>query len=218
MTTESQTIEKQEPSIEELEAMLKERKEAQRKKREKEKAKYEKERDQKVNTLIAEASDLCSQLEAFKKKCHTEMQDQHVKLTDYGMIRKNSQGGFSITHSNEQYRVVRRRDTTPQWDERGEKAIMLIKEFLHDSVKKRDKDMFEVLMTFLERNKAGDLEYSKVMDLLAHRNKFSDERWSEGLELLEQSFSLHFKGYNYEFKHKDEHGSWENLQLNFSSL
>lgn len=201
-----------------LEALLNKRKASEKKKLEAEKKAYEKNRDVIVSKIITTAKTLHKELAEFKTYCHLEMDKQAVKLSEYGKIRSNSKGGFSVTNTEDDFRVTRRRDTEPSWDERSVKAIELIKDFLGDAIKKRDVKMYEVLMSFLERNANGDLEYSRVMDLIKHEDKWEDERWKEGLRLIKQSFSNHLKGYGYEFKIKNADGKWEGVLLNFSSL
>lgn len=214
----TETLEKKDYTTAELEQMLKERKKQEAVKAEKEKQAYEEGRDEMIEKVILTAKTLFRELGEFKTFCHIEMDKQAVKLSEYGKIRSNSKGGFSVTDKNDTMRVTRRRDTEPVWDERSGKAVELIKEFLGDAIKKRDIKMYEILMSFLERNANGDLEYGRVMDLYKHEDKFDDPRWKEGLKLIKESFSNHLKGYGYEFKVKGEDGKWENLYLNFSSL
>jgi hypothetical protein len=185
---------------------------------EKERIAYETNRDNIISKITETANALSRELSEFKTFCHIEMEKQELKLTEYGKLRANSKGGFSITSSCGNMRVTRRRDTEPAWDERASKAIGLIKDFLADTVKKRDVKLYEILLSFLERNSKGDLEYSRVMDLYKHENKFDDDRWLEGLRLIKQSFTNHLKGYGYEFKIKNEEtGKLESILLNFSS-
>lgn len=212
------TLERKDYTTAELEQMLKDRKKQEAVKAEKEKQAYEEGRDEMIEKVILTAKTLFRELGEFKTFCHIEMDKQAVKLSEYGKIRSNSKGGFSVTDKNDTMRVTRRRDTEPVWDERSGKAVELIKEFLGDAIKKRDIKMYEILMSFLERNANGDLEYGRVMDLYKHEDKFDDPRWKEGLKLIKESFSNHLKGYGYEFKVKGEDGKWENLYLNFSSL
>lgn len=207
-----------EMTTKELEEALKKRKITENKKREKEKQEYESNRDSKIVNIMTNAIHIATQMQAFKELCHETMNEQHIQLDSYGKIRGNSQGGFSITHSNDKLRVIRRRETEPVWDERATKAVDLIREFLQDKVKKRDKDLFEILISFLEKNKKGDMEYAKVFQLLAHKSKFNDPRWEEGLILLQEGFRTHLKAFGYEFKTKDENGKWESLILNFSGI
>lgn len=219
MSTNSQTLDPSKLSTSELEALLKQRKESEAKKLEKEKKAYEADRDKKVFDMLKTAQTLFKELKEFKQYCHIEMDKQAVKLSEYGKIRSNSKGGFSVTNSDDTLRVTRRRDTEPAWDERSTKAVALIKDFLGDTIKKNNLKVYEVLMTFLERNQNGDLEYSRVMELFKHEDKWDDPRWKEGLRLIKESFSNHFKGFGYEFKIKDETtGKWDNILLNFSGL
>jgi hypothetical protein len=205
-------------SVQQLEAMLAAKKEEQRKSREKERHEYESDRDIKIEEIILEAKRLNEQIAFFKAKCHQIMDEQATKLDGYGAIRGNSKGGFSITHSKGDLRVTRRRDTQPFWDERATKGVEFIKDFLHSFVRKRDKKLFEILISFLERNKEGELEYSKVMHLLRHEDKFTDPKWIEGLNLIKEGYMVTMKAYGYEFKKLAHDGSWENIGLNFSSL
>lgn len=215
----SETVTKKEMSIEELELMLEKKKAAQQKRLEKERVAYITERDKNIQELIEDAYALNVAIKTFKGRVAHTMQLQSDKLADYGKIRKNSKGGFSITNEAGDKRIVRRRDTEPTWDERGDKGVAMLKDFLGDVVKKRDLELYEILMGFLERNEKGDLEYSRVMDLLKHENKWNDKRWSEGLRLVKESYSNTMKGYGYQFMLRPEEGDkWESINLNFSSI
>jgi len=207
-----------EMSVQELEKMLATRKEAQRKEREKERADYEKDRDKKIAEIMGEASRLQEQIAFFKQKCHNIMEEQAATLEAYGAIRGNSKGGFSITNSEGNLRVTRRRDTMPSWDERATKGVELVHEFLHTFVRKRDKKIYEVLMSFIEKNKNGDLEYARVMTLMQHENKWADPKWVEGLALIKEGYMVTMRAYGYDFKKLDGGGHWETIGLNFSSL
>lgn len=216
MSTE--TKDPKEMTTEELEQLLATKKKKEAADREKAKKKYEKERDLTVMQLVNEANTLKEMLTNFKAKCHQLMDEQHTKLQEYGGIRSNSKGGFKLSDTDGTMSITRRRDTVPTWDERSAKAIELIKEFLGDTIKKRDLNLHDILMSFLERNQNGDLEYSRVMDLIRHEDKYDDPRWKEGLKLIKESFSNHLKGYGYEFKVKLDDGKWHNIPLNFSGL
>jgi hypothetical protein len=202
----------------ELRDLLKKKEADDAKKLETEKLAYERNRDIVVDKILTTAKTLARELSEFKQFCHIEMDNQAVALSNYGKIRSNSKGGFSITNTDDTMRVTRRRDTEPVWDERSTKAVELIKDFLGDTIKKRDIELYEILLGFLERNQKGDLEYGRVMDLYKHEGKFDDPRWKEGLRLIKESFSNHLKGFGYEFKFKDENGKWQNLLLNFSGV
>lgn len=203
---------------EQLEAFLAKRKESKAKEARKARKEYEHKRDITIDSLVTEAVQIHIALKEFKERCHSVMDAQHEVLTNYGGIRGNSKGGFSIVNSNGNLRVRRTRATEPYWDERSDKAVELIKQFLEGTVKKRDLDTYEILMTFISRNKKNDLEYAKVFSLLQHKNRYNDPRWVSGLELIQESFSVHLRGYGYVFEKRGDDQKWEAINMSFTNL
>lgn len=201
-----------------MQDILNHKRKLQNEKQEKERREYEKERDNDMGELIALATEIQAKAALLKELTHTKMEKHQEKLNNYGMIRSNSKGGFSLMHSNKTVRIKRRRDTQPIWDERSTKALELVHAFLYDTVKKRDRDLFEMLIGFLVKNKKGDLDYASVMNLLNHETRFDDPRWKEGLRLLKQSYSNFLKGYQYDFEKQNTEGKFERIELNFSAL
>lgn len=205
-------------STAELKAALAQRTKQERAAKEKAKRQYEEQRDKAVAELFDDAEKVYEALQNLKQKAHEVMSVQHDILSGYGGIRANSLGGFSIESSDAQRKIVRRRDTQPVWDERSKKGIEMVKSFLEDKIKGRDKKLFEILTSLLERNTKGDLEYSKVMHLLKHEDKYEDDRWVKGLQLIKEGYASHLRGFGYEFKMKDQDDKYQTLALNFSAV
>jgi len=216
MSTATKSIE--EMTSEEIEQMLAKRKEKERKEKLKLKQAYEDSRDQLVSRLVKQAKEVHELLSVFKDELHKEFDEHKEKLNQYGGIPGNSKGGFSLVHSSGLIKATRLRSTQPVWDERGEKALELLTDFLHTTVKKSNRKLFEILIEFIQKNKSGELEYAKVMNMLSHRDKWRDERWLKGLDLLEESFSTTFRSFTYAFYTKGKDGKWEPININFSSL
>lgn len=203
---------------EEFEAYAVKRRKKIDKKREKEKAQYEDQKEDMVQNLFVLAKQASEYLGELKKACHSGFETQAELLGKYGGLTTQSKGGFSVDSKDKTLRITRTRDTSPRWDERSTKAVELIKSFLADTVKKRDLDLYEILMGFLEKNANGDLEYARVMELYGHEQRFDDDRWREGLRLIKESYSVYLKGYGYYFRFMGEDGRMQRLELNFSSL
>jgi len=202
----------------EIEVLMKEKRAAEQKVYEKEKKDYEEKRDILVLEMVEKAQMINDAISAFKNSCHEHFIQHKEKLDEYGGIRSNSKGGFSLIHSSGNFKATRIRSTMPVWDERSEKAVELIGDFLRTTVKKRDAKVFEILIGFIQKNKDGDLEYARVMELFTYKDSFQDERWVKGLDLINESFSTILRGYGYEFSTKDKEGKWEKIDINFTSL
>src|SRR5690554_3279278 len=89
-----------EMSVQELEALLKRRKEAESKALERAKKAYEADRDKAVREAIHDAKKVNELLSNFKEKMHEMMEMHGKKLAEYGEIRSNSKGGFSLQSSD----------------------------------------------------------------------------------------------------------------------
>lgn len=209
----------QELTTDELRALLQAKEQEEKEARQQERKEYEEDRDFFVRDIMVQAVDMHVLLTAFKERLHKGFDEHQEKLNKYGAIRANSKGGFSITTSDGMIRIKRVRSTMPQWDERSDKALELIADFLRDTVKKKDIKLFEILFSFIQKNEKGDLEYAKVMHLIQHKGKYNDPRWLEGLELIQESYNVQLRGYGYEFYSKDEiTGKFEKVEINFTAL
>lgn len=205
-------------STADLEKAIKERKAKEEAAQLKKKEEYEVMKHNLVVKLIYNAIQIEDHLKRFKNDLHIAMDAQAERLAEYGEIRSNSKGGFSILDNKGEFKVTRIRSTQPTWDERSMKAVELIKDFLSSTVKKHNRKLYEILISFIEKNANGDLEYQKVMNLVSHEDKYDDPRWKEGLKLIKESYSVHLRAYGYEFARKNEQGGWDKINLSFSSM
>lgn len=205
-------------TIEELEKELKARKEAENAKRDKEKKQYETTRNKKVNRIAAQAERLSGILKTFKSDVDTTFTEMKELCDSFGDIRKTSQGGFTLTNTDNTFRISRKLDNAPVWNELCDKGVSLIKDYMISEMKVKNKTMYEMLMTFLQKNQKGDMNYPNVMKFLKHENKFEDERWKEGCRLLRENFTTDFKKFYFVFSKKNEAGEWENINLNIASI
>lgn len=203
---------------EQLEAALKVR---QKRKDEEDAAKrlaYENEREELVNELCYEAAGLQQAMEDFHAKALEKMKAFRERTKEYGGIRSNSKGGYSIENKKNDLKVTLAYRTIMGFDERIVMAEELIKEFMGETVKKSSKPIYNLLMGFLEKNKEGKLEPARVMELVKNEKEFDDPRWLKAIKLIKESYSQKDTKYYLDFAHKRESGTWEYVNLSFSSL
>ncbi len=219
MDTNNQLVDLSKLSSEQIEALLNKRKEKERKAALKARETYETNRDNGFEKIFTAALEYELHGRRFKEQCHLFFEEQAKKLEEYGDMPVKSKGGFTLSHKNGNHKARRTRQTDRRWDERAEKAIVLLKMFLDDKIKKRDNDTYDLLMVFIAKNKSGELDYAHVMQLIQHENKYTDPRWKEGLKLIKESYTNIFKAYGYEFETRDKPGGkFRKLTFNFSSI
>jgi exonuclease VII large subunit len=206
-------------TTEELQAYLAERRKDEMAQLNKNRNEYEKYIETNTSRLVRKAIKLNNILTTFFENSTKTLEEMREKLNEYGAIRANSKGGFHLKTDDGQYKLVYRYSTTCDWDERAVKAEELLKDFLGDVVKKRDKELFQVIMGLIEKNKEGKLELSRIQALYAQESTFTDPRWVEAIRLFKESFRPVDSKMRLEFyKRSEVSQKWEPIVLNLSSL
>ncbi|MDR2887684.1 MAG: DUF3164 family protein [Bacteroidales bacterium] len=179
---------------------------------------YERERNALVTDLMADAVWLENKMKVFKSGALARLNGFRQLALEYGEIRSNSKGGFLLRHSETQEVVSLDRNTVPEYDERASLAEQLLKEFLEEKVKKRDKQTYRTISALMERNKKGDYTPSRIASLLKIRDNYDDEKWVKAMQLFEESFQVRDISYSVSFYRKDTMGKDQALCLTFASL
>lgn len=194
----------------ELEQLLKDRKKKEAQEREKQRQKYEEERDKMVINFVNEALELHAKMASFKQRVITKLEEFRETAKEYGDVRSNSKGGFSLRRSDGEMVVVYERNVKSYYDERADMARDLIHDFLKDMVKSHDKNAYEFIQSLLVKNKQGDFHPSLIATLIKHEDRYSDDRWQKAIKLLKESLnqtdiSMSVAFYVKDSQYKDSH-------------
>jgi ribosomal protein L31E len=206
-------------SKEELKAQLAEIEKQEREEQAAKRAAYEKQVNDFVIKMASKSKQVHEVMAAFKKECFEGMEEQRGLLEEYaGGLRKNSKGGFGLRSADGNYQIRLDRNLNYEYDERATQAIDLIREFMESMVKKKSIEAYSMVMQLLSRNVKGDLEPSRVLDLLKMEHKWEDERWSRAMELLKESHQAREVAYNISFTEKDSTGKDQCISLSFAGI
>lgn len=201
-----------------LEAALKERKKLEAQERANMKEQYESERDILVTQMVESAEKVKDVLQTFKMECYESFEQFRERANEYGDIRSNSKGGFSLRSNDGNMLARLERNVIHEFDERADLALDLIKDFLETTIKKRDLKTHRVISSLLQRNKSGDLKPERVASFLEIKDNYDDERWVKAMRLLEESYRPREVSWNVAFYRKDKLGKDQPIVLTFSSL
>lgn len=212
------TIDLSQISTEELEKILLKKQEEQKRKQQKAKEEYEFERDIIVNDLVEAAKLLQQHMITVKQAMMEKILYLKSKAEAYGGINKKSKGGFSVRNADNSMKVVYERNVKNEYDERAQVAEDLIKEFLSDTVKKRDKTSYELITGLLEENKKGDYSPALISKLLKFETTYDDERWKKACKLFKEAYNEVGVSYSVSLYEKNEFDKDELISLTFASL
>jgi len=206
-----------EPTIEELEAMLEKRKAAEKERLASARKAYENTRERLLATLCVSACNLQEQLSEFKRESFEALQLFREQMLAYGDLRNGTSNKGNFEVKNEHFKIQFSSHILKRFDERAELAEEKLKTFLKTFVKKRDKEVFELVNALLERNeKNGDFDINLINRLYQLEDRFDDENWRDGIRLFKESYSPSGTAQYARFYTKDEAGKWEQVPLDFS--
>lgn len=212
------TIDLTQLSDEQLDALLKQREDKKRKEAERKRLAYESERDKLILRLSKKAVEINALMTEFKRDAMERLEAFRERAQEYGEVRSHSKGGFSLRHSGGEYKVSFDRNTKIEYDERADHAADLIKDFLGDMIKKRDQDAYEMIMSLLQKNRAGDFKPSLIMALMSKRDRFGDSRWRKAIQLFEECHNTHLISMSVSFYRKDKSGKDSIIPLSLASI
>ncbi len=178
---------------------------------------YEGIKEDTVQLLFQRASAMSTILKDFSELAKSELTTLKEMMREYGDLRANSKGGFSIKSQDGTLKVEYNYNEISEFDERAALAEEHLKLFLESFIKPKDIQIYQMVLSLLERNKQGKFELPRVQKLYSMENQFDDENWKKGIELLKESYQSIGSRYYINFYRKQGTG-WTLIPLNFSSL
>lgn len=156
----------------------------------------------------------------FKEWLAQEVEGFVAIMKDYGQVRKSDQRSYTITDGN--FRLEIASNKVKGFDERAdlaaERLIDYLKRYMQQSEKGAGDPMYQMAMTLLERNKAGDLDYKSISKLYELEDKF-DSEYGEIMALFKEANVVQKNAVNYYFqKRNPETNVWSRIEPSFCRM
>jgi len=204
---------------EQLDALISKRQQAKKEADRLARQTYEASRDEMVKGLTHKALKLHLEMVALKSEAITKLEEFRKAAQQYGDIRSNSKGGFSLRTTDQTVMLAYERNSKSEYDERAVLAEELLKEFLEDKVKKADLQAYRTIVSLLTRNKkTGQYNPVSINSLLSIEDNYNDDRWHRAMKLFKESYQNRFISMNVSFYRKNDQEKDELIPLTFASL
>lgn len=163
---------------------------------------------------------LAAEVSAFKDWLDKEAQGFTELMREYGQVRREGQQSYTITDGK--FKVEIASNKVKAFDERAdmaaERLIDYLKGYMEKSEKGVDDPMYQMAMTLLERNKAGDLDYKSISKLYELEDRF-DAEYGEIMSLFKEANVVQQTATNYYFsKRNPDTGVWTRIEPSFCRL
>ena len=163
---------------------------------------------------------ISDEVAAFKEWLDKEAQGFTDLMRGYGQVRREGQQSYTITDGK--FKIEIASNKVKAFDERAdmaaERLIDYLKGYMEKSEKGVDDPMYQMAMTLLERNKAGDLDYKSISKLYELEDRF-DAEYGEIMSLFKEANVVQQTATNYYFsKRNPDTGVWTRIEPSFCRL
>ena len=181
---------------------------------------YESLRAELMHSVEDRLQRVAADVQSFHQWLQGEVEGFVSVMRDYGQLRKSDQRSYTITDGN--FRLEVTSNTVKGFDERAdlaaERLIDYLKRYMKQSEKGADDPMYQMAMTLLERNKAGDLDYKSISKLYELEDKF-DSEYAEIMRLFKEANVVQKNAINYYFsKRNPETNVWQRIEPSFCRM
>ena len=165
--------------------------------------------------------DVIGDTKSFKQWLSRESKAFTAIMRQYGQVKYDGQRSYTITDGD--FRLLIASNKVKAFDERAdlaaERLVAYLKEYMQRSEKGQDDPMYQLAMTLLERNQAGDLDYKSISKLYELEDKFGDSEYSDIMTLFKESNVVQKTAVNYYFFERDpELGFWKRMEPSFCRM
>lgn len=212
-------MEQQNFTEEQLEQMLAKKKKEKRQARQQALRNYEAKKNKFIASICQAFVQVQSDLTEMKQEALSIGSDLHQEM--YKVYEKpvKPQAQFTLEHEDGNLKVVIENQERQSFNEQAEVHINTIKDILREKFSARNKSMYEIIDAILMKNRKGDYDEKLVAKLNKHRDAVKDERFNEALDLLATCYQTYDSAtYIRAYQKNSKTNSWENINIQFSSL
>lgn len=161
------------------------------------------------------------EVKSFRQWLEKESEAFTAIMRQYGEVKHDEQMSYTITEGD--FRLGIKSNKVKGFDERAdlaaERLVAYLKQYMQQSDKGSEDPMYQLAMTLLERNQAGDLDYKSISKLYELEDKFKDQEYADIMSLFKESNVVQKTALNYYFWRRDKDtGVWIRIEPSFCRL
>ncbi len=159
-----------------------------------------------------------SEIEAFANYVRKESTAFLDIMKEYGQVRRAGQMSYILVDGT--FKLEVKTNKVKKFDERADLAAERLIEFLRNWIQSKEKGtedpLYQLAMTFIERDSQGNLDYKQISKLYSLEEKFNSEEYSSIMQLFKESHTVESTATHYYFYEKDEFGVWRKIEISFN--
>lgn len=175
----------------------------------------DKKKDRMARKYLKKAKAISEKLAKFKSEIEEEADALYDEMLEDAKVRTGKKGNFTISSFDKEIKIEADIQERIEFSDNIKLAQAKFDEFINIKTKDADADLIEMINHAFKTSK-GRLDTKRVLSLFSY--KINHKVWKEGIELLKQSIDRNISKRYIRIQEKDQHGDYQNIQLNFSAL
>ncbi len=171
-------------------------------------------RDKLVTEVFSDVDKLVSDLTSFKSKL-AKMVDDYLDSLAHKHNEK-WKGNAVIMDFAEKHRIDVSISDKISFDNKLQIAKAKIDSYLKGLVKKSGKEIGVLVIKAFRVDKKGNVDVKQILSLRTYGIEHPE--WQEAMDLISEAIRIDSTKRYFNFKEKQEDGSWKSITLNFSAL
>lgn len=171
-------------------------------------------RDKLVTEVFSDVDKLVSDLTSFKAKL-VKMVDAYLDSLA-GKHNEKWKGNAVIMDFAEKYRIDVSISDKISFDNKLQIAKSKIDSYIKSLVKNAGKEIVILISKAFKVDKKGNVDVKQILSLRSY--KIEHPEWQEAMDLISEAIRIDSTKRYFNFKEKQEDGSWKSITLNFSAL
>lgn len=168
-----------------------------------------------VLRLVKQATAAQEKLRVLKSKLFAECDDIYQLMQDNAKVRTGKKGNYTISTFSKDAKIEVSIQESLSFDDNITFAKEKIEAYVADKAKGVDEDLLKLVHLAFESRK-GQLDSKRVLGLF--KLKIKHPLWQEAMELIKTSIDRNFSKRYARIWLRQEDGSYQAIELNFSKL
>jgi len=168
--------------------------------------------------LASDAFNISRKLGEYKEQIRSMCHEVFTTVMTDKEMQKATKGNFTWYNFNGSIKIEVSINENIEFDGMLiEKAKQKLLELVQEGISK-DKQFLKELIVSAFQTSHGKLDTKKIMALKKHAKRITDARYHDAMALIDEAGKVNGSKTYYRVWVKDEHGQYQNIDLNFSSI
>lgn len=169
--------------------------------------------------IFAKLENAGAVLKAAKRQAFEDLETLLVSKGEVFEVSEN-QKSYTFTSRDSKLRIVMGVRTISRWDGTETAGITMIENYVKSKVKDANSaELVSMLMILLKRDKQGNLNPGRVMDINSKKDEFKSEEINKGIEIILSAYQpTESQRYLNALRKNETSGKFENIETNWEAI